>query len=118
MKILLLIKTSYIEFLKGFVNFLKNPPYVFIANKFNNNKYIKQYLKDNHILIINNLKDINLFDLVIMFEYRSYKILNKLNYKGKIISHAHGISLKPYFPNKLGIKNFYYKNNKHKNIRF
>ncbi len=103
MRILLMIRDTHIEFIKGFIKLLNNNIGIYIKGEIND--YIKEYINNNmlNIVITNDL--IKKYDIAITFTYDFNELLDKINYKGKIISHAHGISLKPYFPNKVAKKN-------------
>ena len=100
MKILLLLEYLKFEFVLGFVQLLKEKPDIFIYDK--TNKYIINYCKNNELKLLtkkntNKIKD---YKNIVVFDFKPFWILNRINYKGNIISHAHGISLKKYFPSK------------------
>jgi hypothetical protein len=100
MKILLMIRSSHIEFIIGFIKKLSEKPVIYIEGTIN--KYVKEYIKENNVKILDRIDNkINIFNLIFTFTYNFFTILQKINYNGQIISYAHGISLKPYFPSKL-----------------
>jgi hypothetical protein len=103
MKVILLLHSSSIEFVVAFNNFLEIKPALYFCDNLKN-EYINNFIKKYKLTVINNKENINNYDCAITFTYRVYKILKEINYKGKIISYAHGISLKSYFPNKLAKK--------------
>lgn len=98
-----MIRDVHIEFIKGFIEKLNNNVWIYIEGKINN--YVRIYLNKNNVKLLINKNIINDYDVAITFTYNFNELLEKLKYKGNIISYAHGISLKPYFPNKIAKKN-------------